>query len=375
MSLLDILLVTELTDSVVAGAALAREVFIALRRDGEVGKGTEDNPYDGSTAAAFDAVMNSLSGLETVRLGPGVFPTARGFLWLPKSGQRIVGSGMFATIIRLVLASPQSGQSQYVFGLTRTALSGFELSDLTIDCNLAGQPNTGSDEYPRIAEGGINLHGSDILIRRVRVINFGTNTPIWEYGQSTPPASWECFPLSVAFARPLDNPAPKNCVVEDCIVEQPALNNARETTCINLSAQEDAAHRRANHRVEAVLNNWMELGASGQARGIHLEQSDGGGFASVVLRGNVVRYQSPPASPDPTDYGIRLKNCVNSILENNVIDVGPANNAVYHTNCGTVKPFNNQTSGGVFRPGFDGTLHDQELTTEVEDVLLGLLMR
>ena len=42
--------------------------------------------------------------------------------------------------------------------------------------------------------------------------------------------------------------------------------------------------------------------------------------------------------------------------------------------CGSVKPFNNQTSAGVFRPGWDTAklVHDAELTTDVQDVLLEL---
>jgi len=375
MSLLDALLDSEVLESAVEAGALANEIFIAIRSDGNGGRGTSDDPFNGS-GSGFDNIMKSLpsSGNQTIHLGPGVL-TSQGTQigsWVPRSGQRIVGSGVNATTLRFSLASPTSGKNYWLVSnpLPSSALDSFEISDLTIDCNLDGQPSTGSDAYPRIAVGAINLHGKNILVRRVRVINFGTRTPIWKYGQTSPPDSSECFPISVAFAVP-----PTSTKESNCVVEQPALNNAKETTCINLSAQEDAAHRRANHRIEAVLNNWMELGASGQARGIHLERSAAGGFASVVLRGNVVRYQSPPASPDPTDFRIRLQNCVNSIVENNLIDVGEANNAVYHTNCGTVKPFNNQTSGGVFRPGFDGTLHDQELTTEVEDVLLGLLMK
>ena len=72
--------------------------------------------------------------------------------------------------------------------------------------------------------------------------------------------------------------------------------------------------------------------------------------------------------------GITLNSVDEAVVESNVINVATANDAVSHTVCGKVKPFNNQTSAGVFRPGYDGTalLHDGELTTDVQDVLLEL---
>lgn len=64
----------------------------------------------------------------------------------------------------------------------------------------------------------------------------------------------------------------------------------------------------------------------------------------------------------------------NRNLTIHLINVGTPDHAVYHTNSGAVSPFNNQTNAGAFRPGYDGTtgLHDAELTTDVEDVILGV---
>src|SRR5205807_7149723 len=105
-------------------------------------------------------------------------------------------------------------------GLFDHDLNGFEASDFTIDCNIAGQPSQ------KVACGGISVCGKHTRLSRLRVINYGTQTP-----------SAECFVLTAGLATPgLDI---SDCVIEDCIVEQPGLNNARECTCISMSGSED----------------------------------------------------------------------------------------------------------------------------------------
>lgn len=259
MPLTDAFLRSELLGSCIEAGSLAKEIFIARRKDGQKGSGTVDDPYDGSTASAFDGIMTNAIAGATIRLGPGVYPSQGGPTLLPKSGQRIVGSGIHATTIKLTIAVPLRGTSHYVVDQRLDLLDSYEISDLTIDCNLAGQPNTtgpnGSDGYPRIAVGAINLHGSNIVVRRVRVINFGTNTPSYEFDASSVP-TWECFAIAVAYAQPGDVPEPHNCIVEECIVEQPALKNARETTCINLSAGEAANLTPAYHE-DCVVRNCL----------------------------------------------------------------------------------------------------------------------
>lgn len=98
-----------LSDSLLLDAARL-DVWIALRTDGVKGSGTESDPYDGSTAGKFDVLMHSLPANTAVHIGPGVFETRGSAGWQPKSGQRIVGSGMDVTVLRLVEAGhPESG--------------------------------------------------------------------------------------------------------------------------------------------------------------------------------------------------------------------------------------------------------------------------
>ena len=141
------------------------EIWIAVRTDGASGKGTLNDPYDGSTTVKFDAVMNLVAGLPSpntrVHLGPGTFTTA-GYSdsnpsagWQIKPGMRIVGAGIGSTSpavgTTLRIDSP-SGTNAHFFAIGHRLNDGestpspapvalAEVSDLTVDCNL---PNSGT---------------------------------------------------------------------------------------------------------------------------------------------------------------------------------------------------------------------------------------
>src|SRR5688572_27382640 len=96
------------------------EIWIAVRTDGVGGSGTLNDPYDGSTAAKFDALMNTISAMPAdkvgiVHLGPGTFST-NGFNarlntgWQVTAGTRIIGSGVDSTILKLVGATESTGE-------------------------------------------------------------------------------------------------------------------------------------------------------------------------------------------------------------------------------------------------------------------------
>jgi hypothetical protein len=78
-------------------------VWIAARTDGVTGTGTHNDPYDGSTQAKFDALMNgvrsNIGNNTCVHLGPGTFYT-NGYAdgvsggWQAKPAMKIVGCGM-----------------------------------------------------------------------------------------------------------------------------------------------------------------------------------------------------------------------------------------------------------------------------------------
>ena len=73
-------------------------------------------------------------------------------------------------------------------------------------------------------------------------------------------------------------------------------------------------------------------------------------FGQVIIRGNLIR-PLDGATDARGSVGITLNSVDEEVMESNVINVATANDAVSHTVCGKVKPFNNQTSAGVFRSG------------------------
>ncbi|HEY9172196.1 MAG TPA: hypothetical protein VI136_07935, partial [Verrucomicrobiae bacterium] len=243
MSFTDSLLLEEPLKALPDGHPV-REVWIAFRTDDVHGSGTENDPYDGSTAERFDARMLATPANTTIRIGPGVFET-RGYNgisgWQPKSGQKIFGSGINVTVLKLVSAS-SSGLGYHVIG-GDSFLTSFEASDFTVDCNLAGQAIQGHDFAP-VASGAVGVRGRHIRLRRIRAINFGTQT-----------AAAECFVFYGAYALPPETEPSDDCVIEECILEQPSLNNVRETTCLIAIGSERAEDGvMAYHRGCAIRN-------------------------------------------------------------------------------------------------------------------------
>lgn len=61
-----------------------REVYISIRRDGVVGDGTRENPYDGSSSDNLDVILNgnldpTLRSPVRFIFGPGIFRTDGGW--------------------------------------------------------------------------------------------------------------------------------------------------------------------------------------------------------------------------------------------------------------------------------------------------------
>jgi hypothetical protein len=221
------------------------EVWIAVRTDGVAGSGTENDPYDGSTQVKFDNLMGmTFQGLTNmlIHLGPGTFqtlgfPTAGG--WWPYSGWKITGSGMEVTVLKLV-GVPANTRKSAIGSLypVNNFLTSFEVSDLTIDCNLAGQ-------VANVTCEAVAVTGAHNRLRRIRVINFGTT-----YG------GYECFALSPTSAN--GDIATKGEVVDNwmdaCILEQPGVSNSTTLTFMNHDAGESGSFQMAYHRACVIRN-------------------------------------------------------------------------------------------------------------------------
>jgi hypothetical protein len=224
-----------------------REVWLALRADGECGAGSAGSPYDASSPALFRDRMKSFQAKTIIHIGPGIFQVpafdsdkavnSPALVWQPKSGQRIVGAGMYVTTLKVVGATHQQHLSRAIGNDWWTPapededsrfLDGFEVSDLTIDCNMRGHP-----WEKRVIIGAIGVMGRRTRIRRVRAIDFGSET------HRPTGASWvECFVISACQAHPAF-PETKDCVIEDCLIERPSPNSTYDSSCLIFSSGEE----------------------------------------------------------------------------------------------------------------------------------------
>lgn len=226
-------------------------------------------------AEQFDAIMGSAPANSTVHLGVGEFQT-KGFMhlaggWHPKSGQRITGAGMGLTVIKLVgAATPYAGDEYHCIKFPfdpATSPDGFEVSDLTIDCNSTGQLN------PGVSCGAIALPagGRHVRLRRVRAINFGSHGPSHSYREN--------FVISVA-----GNNVPQSnvidAVIEDCVVEQPSAGAMWNSTILFVGGSFDST-RTYYSRGCVIRNNYVNTQTTGTIPA-HAFMSADIGTASVV---------------------------------------------------------------------------------------------
>lgn len=239
-----------LLDTLLPRSIMQQEVVLANRTDypntpsdptGTLirGSGLVLDPYQAAGGASdidppFDKIMRSLAGQQvSVRLLPGTYYT-RGFStttrfnsdigWKPWSGLRIVGTslnseltgsdyiGIFEKGTILKLTGADAAANTFVIGgdpglmtgnpqAQADFLDGFEISDLTIDVNFNGGAGP--------ALSGIGIFGRNLLVRRVRVLHFGTRSnTVAAYG------------ISIARTKASQFPA-ENCIVDSCILDYP----------------------------------------------------------------------------------------------------------------------------------------------------------
>jgi hypothetical protein len=185
-----------------------------------------------------------------VRLGPGTLETAgsapqQPTSWLPRSAMRIRGSSMGVSVLRLAGAAIDNGPNDFLAVGNSDNLIGFEAGDFCIDCNIGGQPSATT------ACGAIAVYGQHTRFRRLRCINFGS--------QVDPNLLFtECFVLASGGARPGGSFDTVDCVIQDCILEQPGQNNATTTTLIDLFS-EDVNGIAGYHRACVIRNCFLDL--------------------------------------------------------------------------------------------------------------------
>lgn len=122
-----------------SNAGYTKEIWISVRTDGLAGTGTPVDPFDGSTQAKFDALLNALVSGTHVHLYAGVYLTQGNATVgnLPATF-RIEGSGQSLTTIRLAPTSNfTTNPSATVLNANNSiANSNQEVDHLTIDGNF-----------------------------------------------------------------------------------------------------------------------------------------------------------------------------------------------------------------------------------------------
>jgi hypothetical protein len=127
---------------VIPDAPMAKTVWISPVAYGQQ-KGTRANPFDGSTAEKFDALMRSFPPFTTINLLEGTFQTTGSASynetngWWMKSGWKVRGHG---ATVRQVFFPPVSGAKHGTFEMSMYDIGGCEIADLTIDENAQAFP-------------------------------------------------------------------------------------------------------------------------------------------------------------------------------------------------------------------------------------------
>lgn len=206
----------------------SKEVWIAVRTDGRGGDGSRENPYDGSTRAKFDGLMQGFGARTVIHLLPGTYLTngwadATGLNgWVVKSGWKLSGAGMGATTVKLAAATTTGGIQAYVIASGFNTLTDcVEVSDLTVDCN--GSLGTGA--YASYAFDAVYLTGNHCRIERVEVVH--------EYAKD---GQKEGFPLCISnFDAPGPHAGTVDGTIAHCVVRS-FVGSSANRTCISIGA-------------------------------------------------------------------------------------------------------------------------------------------
>lgn len=388
------------------------------------------NGNDDKAPGNFDSKLDAVPANTTIRLGPGTFKTKGTAGWTPKSGQRIIGAGLAETILQV--SGVPSGNAVAIGNVGNPPyLDGFEASDLTIDCNLGGNANAtgvggiavnGKHVYLcRLRVHNFGVKDSTNICRAISAALSGDGAEaedcVIDACRVDSPASSShssgrvtCLHLGRAAAA--GAAFHQSCVIRNCfvdcgstskpfrgieasggsgtLVESNQILNCQyggpyQDTTSSISTRDLVVRGNYYSNVRygiylsvpasitpiervVLLENAIELETAGTPEGIRIDGANTlGRFQVLVVRGNLIRHIDGASGPSGT-LGIRLNACTDAILENNVVNVATADNAVRHDYCTNVKVFNNQKSDGEFLPGYEAQTgqHDWELTTDTE---------
>jgi hypothetical protein len=196
--------------------------YIAPRTDGQPGSGIPSDPFDASSSAKFDALIQRFSSNTAIYYAPGVYLTKG---WQPGHPQTAhpncyhIGSGIDKTIVRLdpsaVLEAGGNNEISIFSCDYNQRADGFEVWNMTLD------GNANNNTQFKSGKGLITLivcQGNNILIQGNKFMGWGTK-------------SGECFTVFIQpSASAFSGTTFSHCHVQNCLFTLPATGNLDGTS-------------------------------------------------------------------------------------------------------------------------------------------------
>src|SRR5262249_13166698 len=139
-----------------------------------------------------------------------------------------------------------------------------------------------SQKFAAMACGVILLSGQHIRIRRIRAINFGTQTQRKTF-------QVECFVINIggtnAFFHRIYGWVASDHVIEDCIIEKPAENSTYTVSC---------------YVVATGFDGVLTSGQGGTIRNCFLNCEYSNGFSNQLIPILSLKRETDPADGTPT---------------------------------------------------------------------------
>lgn len=215
--------------SLLSDASIARDIYLSVRGDGRRGSGSAQDPFDASSAAKFDAILARFRENANFFYSPGIYETTGGhYRTRPTANPHChhFGAGVDRTIIRLVGATHPTEDGTIFYADYDVSVDGFELHNLTLDCNASGNPKFRDGTG---AVGAINVVGNNLLFSNLKVEHFGTGK-----------RGVECFPFFCDAGAGHAGAQYANIRLENSLFTEPTTGNKDGLTCAAIGASTNA---------------------------------------------------------------------------------------------------------------------------------------
>jgi hypothetical protein len=244
-------------------AVLSRDVYLAVRRDGHAGSGSVQDPFDASSIEKYDAILLRFRENTNFFYAPGIYETEGGYSRTRQTANpdcHHFGAGVDRTIIRLVGAWHPTADGVIFYADYDATVDGFELHDLTLDCNASGNPKFRDGIG---AVGAVNVVGNNMLFSNLKVVHFGTGK-----------RGVECFPVFCYAGPGHVGGQYENIRMENSLFTEPATGNKDGLSCAAISASTSA-------RLEGAIVNCRFINLKSDFSYSHA-------FGAAMCEGNVV---------------------------------------------------------------------------------------